>query len=141
MDQIINNYKYNKLLNELDLIDKNNKKKLFEYLQKEVKRMCEITNKDKEILTILEEKYNEEKERIYNFTKDILLENYKKEEKEKEEEMIDKGNYNDNDTDDDSENKEMINQEKDVYLSDYNYNYNYNYYENIIENEHYELMK
>ena len=28
MDQIINNYKYNKLLNELDLIDKNNKKKI-----------------------------------------------------------------------------------------------------------------
>ena len=123
MEEIINNFRYKNYLKELEFIEKDNKIKLFENLNNEVKKMCDITKKDKLIFSKIKEKYNEEKEKINNLSQNNDLNNIKNEEKLLD---INLNNANDND----SENEEL-NEEIRINSS----NYDYDYYENYEREE------
>lgn len=123
MEEIINNFRYKNYLKELEFIEKDNKIKLFENLNNEVKKMCDITKKDKIIFSKIKEKYNEEKEKINNLSQNNDLNNIKNEEKLLD---INLNNANDND----SENEEL-NEEIRINSS----NYDYDYYENYEREE------
>lgn len=79
MMKIINNLRYKQYLEELDDIEKFNKKKLFKILKNEIRQMCELTNKDNDIFNTIKENYKKEKERIKNYSKEIVLEDNKQE--------------------------------------------------------------